>query len=238
MARLGKIVIEEWNSETPSSVNLASKKWTKREMAERTSPTRPTHFIFDFNTIFPSPFIAETHLTSLPTQIPSSSPTTKIAEAEKNWRDSWVQVEKSQYHQIQDKRLSVWVESTRQGLLYYYPITTSPTLKAGAWRTRANGEWESTCLNWQGWMIEDWRSSVGFVVKGFWVVWCLCTSCLCCSVYTKGVLVIWERMRISHGGRKGFWIQFVYKRRTFGGAKMRCDSKSGTVLGWGKINGK
>lgn len=53
-----KIVTEDWNSEIPSWVNLARKKWVKREKAERTIPTKPTHFILDFNTISPFPFIA------------------------------------------------------------------------------------------------------------------------------------------------------------------------------------
>ena len=53
------IVIEDWYSAKPSSVNLASKKCTKMEKVERTRPTRPTHFILDF--IFPSPFIENSH---------------------------------------------------------------------------------------------------------------------------------------------------------------------------------
>ena len=57
-----KIVTEDWNSEIPSWVNLARKKWVKRENAERTIPTKPTHFILDFITISPFPFIAPLNL--------------------------------------------------------------------------------------------------------------------------------------------------------------------------------
>lgn len=54
-----KMVIADWYSVIlPSSLYLANKKCVKRENAERTSPTKPTHFNFDLNTTtFPSPFI-------------------------------------------------------------------------------------------------------------------------------------------------------------------------------------
>lgn len=67
-----KMVIADWYSEIPSSVYLANRKWVKREKAERTSPTKPTHFNFDLNTIFPSPFI-DTHFIKNPKQNLKSS---------------------------------------------------------------------------------------------------------------------------------------------------------------------
>ncbi|KAE8668967.1 hypothetical protein F3Y22_tig00112281pilonHSYRG00348 [Hibiscus syriacus] len=49
-----KIVMEDWYSEKPSSVNLARRKCTKSEKADRTKPTKPIHFILDFKIDFPS----------------------------------------------------------------------------------------------------------------------------------------------------------------------------------------
>lgn len=77
------------------------------------------------------------------------------------------------------------------------------------------------------------------VVMGFWVVG---GFVLVVSVTLSTPKGFWEygreRMGISHWRRKGFWIQFGDKRKTFGGAKMRCGLKSCTVLGRGRIHGK
>lgn len=58
MGRQEKMVMEAWYSEKPCSVNIARKKWTEMESDDRTSPTSPTHFNFDFIPAFPSPFIS------------------------------------------------------------------------------------------------------------------------------------------------------------------------------------